>query len=502
MLSEHKITLPFTKKQLPPWLYLILIIILAFLLRLPAIGRDSLWYDEAISYIVARLPLTAILNNISRDPHPPFYYSLLHLWYTILPNSDVSGRLMGTLLNLLLIPLIYGLTKDLFHRIKPALLAAFFVAISPFHILYSHELRMYTLLMLLATATVFTFLRAFHRNQKLWWILFGLCAWLMIYTHLFSIFILIAIALYALRHRQQRRAFLITIAIGCLLFLLFLPWIIILLGEANIGSGSFRPLAIDRAIALNPIIPLTTLAFLVFGQAFAIWYVAIILFLTLANGAILLLEIRKAYREESPPPLLLPGLIILCAIGLPCLFYYIRPFFLPERTMAVASPFLLILLSWAVSRRHSPLPYLVGLTAVFMLVGSFLYLTGSPLKPPYRTAIQFVAEQRQPNDVVLHTSDSSYLPSLAYVNFPQHAFLSGDPDIRKPEPILKALGLNLWHREQATATAERLWLIVAIEHSQQWQLEQVALFDNSFSQIETHDFGGIAIILYDLTEQN
>jgi hypothetical protein len=43
---------------------------------------------------------------------------------------------------------------------------------------------------------------------------------------------------------------------------------------------------------------------------------------------------------------------------------------------------------------------------------------------------------------------------------------------------------------------------VAIEHSQQWQLEQVALFDNSFSQIETHDFGGIAIILYDLTEQN
>lgn len=489
-------------KQQFPHYHLALIILLTAVLRIPNIGRDSLWYDEAVSHIVARLPLTTILSNVAQDPHPPLYYSLLHIWYTILPESDGNGRILSLLLNLLLIPLIYWLTHDLLHNNRTALLAALLVALSPFHLLYSHELRMYTLLMLLVTTTTLTFLRAYERDQWPWWTLFTLSSLLMVYTHLFSLFVLLAIGLYALRHRQQRRSFTITIAIGILLFLLFIPWITILLGEANIGSGSFRPLVADQTIALNPIIPLTTLAFLIFGQALTTWYVAIILFLTLANAAILLLEIRKARREQDVSALLLPSLIILCAIGLPCLIYYIRPFFLPERTMAAASPFLFILLSWGFTRSRSPLPYLVGITAVFLLIGSLLYHTGQPLKPPYRDTILFIAQQRQPTDAVLHTSDSSYLPSLAYVNFSNHPLLAGDPDIRKPEPVYGAMGLQLWNREQIPPTAERLWLIVAIEHSEEWQRQQLATFNNTYPQLQTYDFGGIAVILYDLTEQN
>jgi uncharacterized membrane protein len=482
--------------------YLGLLLLVAAVLRLPALGRDSFWFDEAISYVVARLPLAAIFSNITQDPHPPFYYSLLHIWYTVLPNSDVNGRLLSLILNLLLIPLIYWFATDLFHERKPALIAALLVAISPFHVLYSHELRMYTLLMLLAVATAFTFLRAYRSDRWSWWGVFTLFALLMVYTHLFSLFVLLSIGLYALHHRHQRQSFLTTVAIGCLLFLLFLPWLLLLLNETNIGSGSLRPLVADRTTTLNPIIPLTTLAFLIFGQASASWQVATTLFLALASVMIFLLEIRKAHRRQNLHSLLLPGLIVLCTISLPCLVYYIRPFFLPERTMAAASPFLLILLSWGISRWGSPLPYLLGATTVLMLTSTLLYLTGEPVKPPYREVIQFVASQREIGDVVLHSSDSSYLPSLAYMNSHNHALLAGNFDIRKPEQTYEAMGLQLWSYEQVIKTTDRLWLIVALEYSEQWQREQVAIFDNAFPQLEAHDFAGVTVIIYDLAGGN
>ncbi len=488
-------------EQRSPYFYLGLIVLLTAVLRIPAIGRDSLWYDEAVSYLTANWPLTTILSNAAQDPHPPFYYSLLHFWFALVPEGDVSGRVLSLLLNGLLIPVVYLLCCELFSRPHIGLIAAFLTAVSPFHILYSHELRMYTLLMLLTVLAILFLLYARRTNAWYWWALFAITALLLEYTHLFSFFVLTAVALYTLYHHQQRSSLWRTILIGILLILLFLPWINILLGESQAQIGSLRPLALNnRIIEPNPIIPLTTLAFLIFGQAFSLWYVALILFLTISTLVIFLLELRKAKQKNEAQGVFLPLLIICCVIGIPIAIYIIRPFFLPERTMASASPFLFILLAWSATRRGTPLPYLVIASAITLLIGYALYFTGPPLKPPYRDAIQFVAQNRLSTDAVLHTSDGSYLSSLSYVTFPNHAILQGDPDTRKPVSVYEAMGGQSWTLAQAAQKGKRLWLIIAIEHSEAWQREQVSHFTANFTQIETYDFGGIAVILYDLNQ--
>jgi hypothetical protein len=319
-----------------------------------------------------------------------------------------------------------------------------------------------------------------------------------LYTHLFSLLALLGIALHAFSRRQEQKAFRLTVAIASLSLLMFLPWVFNLATESQIGAGSLRPLVQDRAIEFHVFKPITSLTFLLFGQSEAPWYVATAFFLALSFFVVLIMEANKSRRQAEALDLGLPGLMVMTNIGLPVAVYFIRPFFLPERTMAAASPFLVILLAWGVTRRGSPLPYLAGGAAVIMAVGSLLFLAGASVKPPYREAIRYVEQHRLASDIVAHTSDGSYLPSLGYVNFPNHVLLAGDPDPRKPEAVIRALGGEIWTLDQVELASERLWLIVALEHSLQWQKEQSEYANDRFQRLEANDFGGISVALYQL----
>jgi uncharacterized membrane protein len=470
----------------------------AAVLRLIAIDRDSLWFDEAISYLTATLPLEGIINNTIQDPHPPVYYGLLHLWVLGLPDSDIAIRLSSLLLNLLLIPLIFVLSIRLFNSKRIGLLAAILVAISPFHILYSHELRMYTLLMCLAIMVVISYLNAFRTGKWYWWVIFAFTSLIAIYTHLFAWLLLAAIGTYALIHWNSKRELVTTLIIGVLLVVLFIPWLLVLAGEDQLEAGSMRPITLDREDTFNPLKILTTPAFLLFGQSNTLWYTAGILFSVLSIGIILAIEVRKANIENRDRGLLMPILVVVWSIGIPTVVYLVHPFFLPERTMAAAAPFLIVLMAWGITRPGSPLPYLIVGAAAIMLIGSLVYLAGGPVKPPYRSAMDYVESIRQDGDVVLHTSDGSYLPALRYVDFGNHVVLAGDPDPRKPLPVYKALGGELWTRERALDNGNRLWLIVALEHSLEWQQEQASYFAEHYRLLDQQDFGGIVVYLYDL----
>ena len=471
---------------------LIFIIWVGAILRALAIGRDSLWLDEAISVLTAHLPLSAILNNSIQDPHPPLYYLLLHGWQMIVPETDGWLRGLSALFGVLLIPALYVLVLALGRSRYEAQVAALLVAFAPLQIFYSHELRMYTLLMLLVTLTVWAYVRARPQTGYGWWFLFTVLAAAALYTHLFAAMTLMAIGLYALIHHRERQALWRTIGAGIVIGVLFLPWLQLMFAEQSQDGGSLRPLL--QTFTFNPIIPLTTPTFLLFGQSSTLIYSGLALFLTLALLVVLVMDGRKEWREGSASGLLLPVLAVVLTLGIPLVVYFMRPFFLPERTMAAAAPFLLLLLAWGTTRRGSPLPYLVGGAAALMLVGTFIYLSGEAKKPPYDQVMTYVTSQRQPGDAVLHTSDGSYLPALTYVDWPQHALLAGDPDPRKAEVVYEAFGGQLWARDEIRA--DRLWLIVALEHSEDWQLAQVAYFETQFHRLETHNIGGIEIYRY------
>jgi len=134
---------------------LLLIVLIGAFLRLYKIGSNSLWFDEAISVWFANESLgNIIIKQTSADVHPPFYYIVLSLWINVFGNGEFDVRLLSAIFGILSIPLLYLIVKNLFGN-QPALISALILAMSPFHIYYSQEARMYSILTFCVLLSIF-----------------------------------------------------------------------------------------------------------------------------------------------------------------------------------------------------------------------------------------------------------------------------------------------------------------------------------------------------------
>jgi uncharacterized membrane protein len=497
-LSGRLATDWFAARMMVCWLAICSIV--AFALRLSTAQRYSLWYDEAISYHAAMLSLPLILNNAVQSSHPPLYYLLLHFWLPLWPDHDLFLRLFSVFWGMMLLPALYWLALELLGDRRLALLAVVLAVFSPFHILYSIELRMYTQLMSLVTLAAGAYLRGRRTGKPGWWLLFGIASLGALYTHLFAAFFLLAVGAHALLRWRERRNLWLTISVGLGLIILFSPWLSVVVAETNVESGSLRPLLADAVLdAHNPVKPLTALSYLLFGIPHTTLNAGAALFLTLTFVVLLSLEWRKARREGVAEKLSLPIATVLCVVGLPAVLYYLRPFFLPERTMAAALPFLLILLSWSVTRYKTPLPFTAVAALALMVIGTFLYLASDSLKTPYREAMAYVRASWQPGDTIVHTHDFSYYPALRYTDLPQHVLLDGRPGTLKPEAALKAMGGSAWDMAEIEAGGGRVWLIVALVSHFEWQQEQANYFAAKYTQLQRQNVGGVEVFLFQIS---
>lgn len=125
-------------------------IALGAFLRLYQIGDNGLWIDEAFSIWMGRQPVGEMLGWLVQiDQHPPLYYLLLHVWMR-LGDDQAVVRGFSALCSTLTIPAIYLLGRRLADQ-KLGLLAALILAVSPFHIHFAQEARMYALMALNAS---------------------------------------------------------------------------------------------------------------------------------------------------------------------------------------------------------------------------------------------------------------------------------------------------------------------------------------------------------------
>ncbi|MGC8780392.1 MAG: glycosyltransferase family 39 protein [Anaerolineae bacterium] len=141
------------RSALGRWVPAVAILITAagFALRIWEIGRKTLWLDEAFSVWLAQHPLGEMLAWIARiDQHPPLYYVLLHFWIRLVGDGPAAVRLLSALLSTLTIPAVFLLGRRLLGP-RGGLLAALILALSPFHVRFAQETRMYALLTLNAT---------------------------------------------------------------------------------------------------------------------------------------------------------------------------------------------------------------------------------------------------------------------------------------------------------------------------------------------------------------
>lgn len=205
---------------------------------------QNLWRDEAFSYMMSSQSIVDILKTTVVDFNPPFYYIVLHFWMKIFGTSEVSMRSLSFIFFAGLIFLLHEIMADILKiNSKRMYLYLLLIIINPMLLSYAFEARMYMMTMFFTTLSYF-FL--WKKKQKL----YGLSMSFALYSHYFSVFVLMAQILKTLieniiknKSKQKNRKYFIKILASLKIYLApivaFFPWLLYLLANHNFSSGDF-----------------------------------------------------------------------------------------------------------------------------------------------------------------------------------------------------------------------------------------------------------------------
>ena len=130
--------------------------LVAVVVRLHGLGAPNLWLDEANSWYVAHLSWAQLSTNLRTSPVGPVYFVALKLWMDVFGTSEAALRAPSLLASVILVPLVYALGVRTVSM-RAARVAAALTALSPLHLYFAQEARMYMLLALLAAASTLAY---------------------------------------------------------------------------------------------------------------------------------------------------------------------------------------------------------------------------------------------------------------------------------------------------------------------------------------------------------
>ncbi len=175
----------------------VLLFALALGLRLYKIGTWSFWEDEFFSLREVVRDYGELLNL--RAHRYPLFYLLEKILLPLMPGfGDGSYRFPAAFLGAATIPLLYIAGKTMVGR-RAALMAALFLAVSPWHLFWSQCCRYYTLVGFLVLVSFWVFWEGIKRSRSSTAPLLALIpGGLSIFGHPSSAFCLISMGLYML----------------------------------------------------------------------------------------------------------------------------------------------------------------------------------------------------------------------------------------------------------------------------------------------------------------
>jgi uncharacterized membrane protein len=425
---------------------LLWIVLLALGLRLARLAFQPLWWDEGWSVYFATAPVGEMLRLTAVDIHPPLYYFLLHLWTMFFGSSPIALRLLSVLIGTATVPLLYVTGKQLFGQ-KAGILAAFLLAISPFHIFYSQEVRMYGLVTLLGLAAFYFAMRWESGNRGIEargiWVGYVVAGAAALYTEYYAAFLLLALNLVMLvrrfllpvlggggkrpfmpgspltptRSRRGRGGLLAWFSAQGAVAVLYLPWLLYA-GEKLRTYVRFK-VSVEQDSPIGPFIYLgRILAAFDWGHAEGAlagwWWVGLVSLVILGVAAFL--AWRKGNGEPGDREIGNRGLVIghwplvIVAVLLVCGFVVnlVFPFNPPrsERLQLLSLPACLLLVSAALvalGRRHRMSAALATVSFLGLAVLSLGFFYAVPRYPDddYRPVAERLRALAQPSDTII-----------------------------------------------------------------------------------------------------
>lgn len=221
---------------------------MAFFLRTASLDQESLHFEEGTDLYIVRYsgfrdillgksiparshgihPAGIALANAavaeSHAAYPPFYYLLLKAWLLLAGDSVAAARLLSALLGTASLPVLYLLGRELFGK-RVALIAIALFALSFFHIYYSQESRMYSLLVLETLMAMLLFVSLLGRDSFPRLAGFTMAVAAGLYTHGMFVFVWLTLVallgVFRLAGRRLRWGLLLSLLIAAALYA---PW--------------------------------------------------------------------------------------------------------------------------------------------------------------------------------------------------------------------------------------------------------------------------------------
>jgi 4-amino-4-deoxy-L-arabinose transferase-like glycosyltransferase len=451
-----------------PALLMVPVILLAFWGRTFQLADQSLRGDEAATVLYAALPITGLweLSRVT-DPHPPFYYLMLHPWQWLLGESVWVMRFAGVLASTLSVAALYALVRRTLPGPGLSLLAALLLAGNPLQIWQAQDVRAYPFFVLFGLLSAWGLWSALTRHPPaepgwlsvnsfrpfLPYLLFTIIA---CYTHYYTVFLIAFEGIFVLlnyRTLWARRWPWLTAQV--IIALAILPGLYLASNFIGQAAGGIDTIPLPEVLRLAATALLTGFTL---ERGPGLW-VAIWLTPVAVLGLIALL--RRDYRSGTfwmlygTVPLF--GVIAL-AID--------RPFF-KERFLIQAQPaFLLLLAAGLISlgqagdpsasrrrrlRRSLALLLLAGLLAANLhTLNNYFFDPVYAKAPPWRFYHDYVADRSQPGDVML-------------TNFPEAAVSYYSPNhlpfyvapVERDRPVT----FRLEETQKIAAGYDRIWFL-------------------------------------------
>jgi len=376
------------------------VVLVAAAVRLWALGSRAVWFDEAVSLLIARSNWRGVFRAAWDDTHPPLYNMVLMLWNGWLPG-EWNARLLSVLAGTLTVGAVFGLGYRLGGR-KAAGFAGLFLALNPLHVWFSQEIRMYALLALFVSLSWLLLLWTLEGKGTGHWLLYTLATAASLQTHYAAVFSLAGQWLYVLSGWRPHRGSLRQWGrsqFGVLI--LFAPWLPVFWHHLSAKTFGYwmQPFQwehvlwffglLSGAIQHNPgpYWPWVAVTVVVLGVA---WWqrrsVALIAWLLVPVALLAVLSLRSNV-------------------------------FLP-RSLVFVAPAFAVTVGWALADA----PRRLGLACGLLLAGANLFGLAMYFTEPnpwvrsdLRAAAWQVADEFRQGDLVIHTSRFSYRPFQYYV---------------------------------------------------------------------------------------
>jgi len=356
--------------------------------------NTSIWGDEGFSAILSFKSFPEIIKIIITDTSPPLWNITERLAFLTFGTSEVVIRGLAFFYFLLTIFFVYKIGDHLWER-RTGLVAAALTFLNPFFFIYAFEGRMYSILALGVTASMYFFLK---RNY-VGYVIATLWA---LYSHHFAIFALFVQGiwfLYEVISKQKERAkkrFKAFLAIG----LFYLPWLYPLyLQTSKVGGGFWlgKPDLHDLKVLIYDYLAqgIKTDTLSLPFTTYKLYEVA----LYLVFAVLILRRWHKSIKNTL--------FLLLWFLGPILMTWLVSQYFTSifyNRYLLYSIPAAMLILA---SKGQKYSGYVVGVLLIVFGIIDFQYFT-HPTKLPFKEMGAYVEETRQPNDFFINADGGSH----------------------------------------------------------------------------------------------